>query len=149
MAVRRPAPISRRQTAHALDLCAPDARFAVTGPAPTLLTRPRRPKRQTERETVLKPVMDYLALVGIPRKRVTVTGRPLPGGGWADNPMRGWPDIVALLPGGRFLGIECKAATAQSDAQREFQAWCEAAGGLYVVVHSVAELRAWLAEVQT
>lgn len=55
----------------------------------------------------------------------------------------GAPDVIAILPGGRFLAIECKSAKGrQSPEQRAWQRLCEAAGGLYVVVRSAAELTA-------
>jgi hypothetical protein len=55
----------------------------------------------------------------------------------------GAPVVIAILPGGRFCGVECKSAQGrQSDDQKAWQRQCEAAGGLYVVVRSVAELTA-------
>jgi hypothetical protein len=57
----------------------------------------------------------------------------------------GWPDITACLPGGRFLGVECKAPEGrQSTAQIKFQVMIEKRGGLYVLAHSVVELVAKL-----
>lgn len=51
----------------------------------------------------------------------------------------GGPDI-RLIVSGRFLGLECKAAKGrQSEDQKNWQRWCEAAGGRYVVVRSVEE----------
>jgi hypothetical protein len=53
----------------------------------------------------------------------------------------GWPDITGCLPGGRFLGVECKSAKGkQSPEQAKFQIVIEKRGGVYVVAHSLAEL---------
>jgi hypothetical protein len=54
----------------------------------------------------------------------------------------GWPDITGCLPGGRFLGVECKSAKGrQSPEQARCQARIESNGGLYIVAHSLAELQ--------
>jgi hypothetical protein len=53
----------------------------------------------------------------------------------------GWPDITACLPGGRFLGVECKAPKGvQSEAQVRFQIAVEKRGGIYILARSLAEL---------
>ena len=55
--------------------------------------------------------------------------------------MPGVPDIIGILPGGRFLGIECKAKKGkQSDSQMEFEAQCKRLGGVYLLVRDVMEL---------
>lgn len=47
---------------------------------------------------------------------------------------RGWPDLIFVLPSGRFAAIELKApAGRQSPEQKAVQASIEAAGGLYVI----------------
>lgn len=62
--------------------------------------------------------------------RYVKTGRP------------GCPDIVACWRGGQFWGIEVKAEKGrQTQAQKKAQADIEAAGGRYVVVRSVGELK--------
>lgn len=54
----------------------------------------------------------------------------------------GWPDITCCLPGGRFLGIECKSDVGrQTQEQKAKQAEIEAIGGLYVLVRSLAEAK--------
>jgi hypothetical protein len=58
----------------------------------------------------------------------------------------GWPDVVALAPGGRGLSapvvlIECKAAKGVlSKKQREFRAWCDIKGHEYRVVRCVEDI---------
>jgi hypothetical protein len=54
----------------------------------------------------------------------------------------GSSDILGVLPGGRFLAVECKrpGVGCVSSAQREFLSEVERNGGLAVVVHSAGEL---------
>lgn len=66
------------------------------------------------------------------------------GRGGKPRPVRfgavGSPDIIGVLRGVP-LGVECKSANGtQSDAQREFEAGFVAAGGVYLLVRSAAEL---------
>lgn len=52
----------------------------------------------------------------------------------------GSPDILGILRGGRWLGIEVKAAKGrQSEQQKRFQRAAEALGGVYVLARSVEE----------
>ena len=63
--------------------------------------------------------------------------------------LKGVPDIIVILPGGRFLGVECKSETGrQSEAQAVFQERCEQAGGLYLLVRSAAELAEKMKELE-
>jgi hypothetical protein len=57
----------------------------------------------------------------------------------------GSPDIMGILPGGRFIGVECKqplgprggdSHSRQSPEQEAWQDECEKAGGLYVLARS-------------
>jgi hypothetical protein len=48
------------------------------------------------------------------------------------------------LPGGYFAAVEAKATTKQSEAQQKYQARVEALGGLYILAHSAADVRAAL-----
>lgn len=53
----------------------------------------------------------------------------------------GAPDIIGLLPNGKFLGIECKIhPNKQNDAQKHFEANIVTNKGVYIVVYSVYEL---------
>ena len=52
----------------------------------------------------------------------------------------GSSDILGVMPGGRFLGVEVKVGSnTQSEEQERFQAAVEAAGGLYVLAYSVED----------
>ena len=53
---------------------------------------------------------------------------------------QGVPDIVCVLRGGTFLGIECKAPNGtQSPPQRGFERDCQRLGARYAVVRSLDE----------
>ena len=59
----------------------------------------------------------------------------------------GWPDIIAVLPGGRFLGLELKAERGRlSNAQEAVQRALDARGAVFRVVRSLDDVRAVLAE---
>ena len=51
---------------------------------------------------------------------------------------KGVPDILGVMRGGRFVGIEVKTDTGrQSDDQQIFQEAIEAVGGLYILARDV------------
>jgi hypothetical protein len=55
---------------------------------------------------------------------------------------KGWPDITGVLPGGKFIGVECKAAKGrQSPAQEELQHRILHMGGYYILAHSLDEFK--------
>lgn len=153
---RRPQPLTRTAAGHAIALFATDATQAARWtPKTTTDGRPdgprRAPKNQPEREDVVKPILALLATAGVWRRRVYTGGIPLPGGHLAANPLRGIGDILALLPRVRDFpipwSIECKFSTgAQRRSQEEFEESWVAAGGLYTLARSVADVRAVLEE---
>ena len=56
--------------------------------------------------------------------------------------INGVADIIGVLPGGRFLAVECKSVRGrQTEPQRAFQEAVEASGGLYVLARSVEDLK--------
>ncbi len=94
-----------------------------------------------------------LTMLGIFHWRNNSRVIDLPGVGGKSRPVqmgvKGGPDWLGVLPGGRALGVECKApacvytgkrAGTLSPSQREFRERFEAPGGLYVVAHSVGDL---------
>ena len=59
----------------------------------------------------------------------------------------GAPDIIGLLRGGLFLGIEVKAERGRQDpAQVAFQKMIETMGGLYILARSVEDVERQLPE---
>lgn len=54
---------------------------------------------------------------------------------------RGVPDLIVILPGGKYLGLEVKSKTGrQSDHQKEFERGVKDAGGLYYLVRSLEDV---------
>jgi hypothetical protein len=61
----------------------------------------------------------------------------------------GVSDIIGVLPGGRFMAIECKAPNGRlSEYQKEFLDQVEKMGGLVVVARSVEDLEKALKEAE-
>lgn len=104
-----------------------------------------REKRMAERDTV-RACLQYLALKNIVTWRSNNTGiYNAQRGCHIFHGTKGVPDIIGVLPGGRFLGVECKSAKGrQSPAQKEMQQRIESAGGLYVLARGIDDLEAAL-----
>lgn len=66
-------------------------------------------------------------------------------GRWGFRVTPGWPDLTAVLPGGRFWGIECKRFGQKLRPEQEkVRAEIESAGGLYTIATGVADVLAVL-----
>lgn len=83
----------------------------------------------------------------------------VPGKGGRMRPMfvgtPGSPDIMGILPGGRFIGVECKrplgpkgghGGSVQSADQQRWQNECERVGGLYVLARGIDDVERALKE---
>lgn len=82
----------------------------------------------------------------------------VPGKGGKPRPMffggcPGAPDIMGILPGGRFIGVECKkplgpkgghGGSVQTLDQQAWQNECERTGGLYVLARGVEDVEKML-----
>ena len=56
--------------------------------------------------------------------------------------IRGVADILGIMPGGRFLAVEVKAAKGrQSPDQKHFEELVKRAGGIYVLARSIDDVR--------
>ena len=59
----------------------------------------------------------------------------------ADTVPAGWPDITGLLPGGRFIGVECKAPGGrQSPVQKSMEQEIRNRNGIYILAQSVRDV---------
>ena len=97
----------------------------------------------TPEGAVVRACLDYLALRGIVAWRNNTTGiydkrrgayRPSAG-------RNGVADILGVLPGGRFLAVECKAGKGRlSPAQVDFQRDIIRQGGLHIVAYRVEDV---------
>ena len=90
----------------------------------------------TEHE-IQKQIIEYLQAVGIFHWRNNTGRRNHIQFGYP-----GSPDIIGILPDGRFLGIEVKTRTGkQSPAQVIFQQNVEKSNGLYILARSIDDVK--------
>jgi len=87
---------------------------------------------------IQKQILTWLKLNGIFAFRVNTMGVPLPNGKFRPSPMKGIPDIIGVLPGGRALFIEVKRPGGKtSKEQDEFLAVADIAGAEVLVAESL------------
>ncbi len=107
-------------------------------------------KKGTESQLV-RACLQYLTLQGFLCWRANAAAVPLKGGGFRRFAgIRGVADILCVLgPStgrpGVLLAVECKSATGRMSPHQEwFRDALTVAGGLYVLVRSLADLEAGL-----
>lgn len=109
----------------------------------------------TREGAVVKACLTVLEASGIPAFRNNTGAAMLPGKGGKLRPVffgsRGWPDIVGVLPSGKFLGVECKAPKEGKKAagkitpeQRAVGEAIEKQGGVYLIVRDAGDLAEWI-----
>ena len=97
----------------------------------------------TPEGAVVRSCLDYLAIKQIVAWRNNTVGTFDPATKrMRRNPGRnGVADILGILPGGRFLAIECKAGKGRlSPDQVEFQRDIIRQGGLHIVAYRVEDV---------
>ena len=95
---------------------------------------------QSEKE-ILKSILEYLGIMKIFVWRNNSGALRTESGGFVRFGATGAPDIVGLLPGGQFFGIEVKRhGGKQTDAQRSFEEAIKKQGGVYILVFSLDEV---------
>jgi hypothetical protein len=63
------------------------------------------------------------------------------GAFFGDSIPAGWPDITGMLPGGRFIGVECKAPGGrQSLVQKAMEEAVTKRNGIYILAKSVDDV---------
>jgi hypothetical protein len=92
---------------------------------------------------ILRSCLEYLRARGVFCWRQNSGALATPGGGFMRaTDIAGVADIIGVLPGGRFLAVECKSVRGRQVAsQRAFQEAAERSGGLYVLARSVEDLQ--------
>jgi hypothetical protein len=100
---------------------------------------------KTPEGAVVKACLEYLALRGVYAYRQNTGAAEYEDKTGKKRFVRygklGASDIVGLLPGGRFIAVECKAPGGRlSEHQAEFLQDIERMGGLAVVARSVEDL---------
>ncbi|MFO7899966.1 MAG: hypothetical protein R6V58_13010, partial [Planctomycetota bacterium] len=103
---------------------------------------PRRKRRRRPEREVQKACLAWLKAHGA-LVAVTDAGAAYRAGAFfGDAIPAGWPDITGVLPGGRFIGVECKARRGrQSRAQKAMEREIRRRDGLYVLARGVEDLR--------
>ena len=98
---------------------------------------------KTPESAVLRACLDYLRLRGHFVFRVNNGACKTERGGFVRfTDILGLPDIIGILPDGRFLGVECKSKTGkQTDWQKIFEKDTTERGGVYVLARSVEDLQ--------
>lgn len=107
----------------------------------------RKPRVNDSEAYVVRKCLQYLIIRGIFAWRQN-TGAAKIGGRYVRFGIKGQPDILGIMPDGRFLGIECKRPSGgkQSESQKWFQSQILANNGVYLLVRSVAGLQKGLAQ---
>ena len=89
---------------------------------------------------IQKQITSYLTLRKVLWFRVPVGGMRVGGGRRVKSPLKGCPDLLAVLGGvGRLMAIECKVPKGGKwyPEQLEWRARLEAAGVIYIVGDSL------------
>jgi hypothetical protein len=102
---------------------------------------PRRKHRGRPEAKIQKQIAAYLIGKGVVLAITDAGVLARMGAGMNCGIPAGWPDITGCMPGGRFIGVECKAATGKQDRLQVLaQMKIEGNGGLYILAHSLEEL---------
>ncbi len=106
------------------------------------LTKPRvRVNRGQAHTKLVKACKQLIELHGGECMTNTVSLTKKPDGGRIKTGEPGWADIIACMPGGRFLAVECKTGKGKlTKLQEKFRDTIDNLGGLYVEAHSVDDL---------
>ncbi len=118
-------------------------------PPKTHRTKPFLDVEVKPESEVLKECLAWLKRKNIFADRMNVGSGVLGPGGYRTYGIVGAGDIVGLLQNGRHLEVECKAGKGgvMSVKQIKREKDIKKNNGVYVVVHSVAELEYFLKEV--
>lgn len=101
------------------------------------------------KESILvKACLDYIGNLekkGYPIMATrTNSGKILTKQGYAVQLCRkGYPDITCCV-NGKFYGLECKTEHIQTTEQEDMQKLIETAGGEYIIIKTIGELKQWL-----
>lgn len=98
----------------------------------------KNPIKSSEK-LVLRAVLDYLTYRQYFFWRNNTGAFKTERGGFYKFGDAGSPD-VCLIKSGKFIGLEVKDKAKQSEAQKDWQARCEEAGGQYYIVRSIDDL---------
>lgn len=98
-------------------------------------------KRPTPESLILRDCIQWLHVKKIFCWRNNSGSYKAENGNYIRYGFVGSSDIIGILPDGRFLGIECKAAKGKlTEHQEVFKSKVENSGGIYIMAKSVGEL---------
>lgn len=104
------------------------------------LSAPRR-DRNAHHGALLKACLGWLQYQRVMAWKNNTGATSTAGGGFVRYGLPGSPDIIGVLPGGKFIGIEVKTGAGRlSELQAAFRIAVENAGGVYLVVRSLDDL---------
>ena len=120
----------------------------VFGPPP-VTKRKRRTRPRDSESAVLRECMLWLKQYGALVTRTNAGLVELPGGYRMRGAAAGWPDITGVLPGGKFIGVECKARRGgtQSAVQKRMEREIRKRGGVYIVARCAEDVAKGVAHV--
>lgn len=98
-----------------------------------------------------KSILAYLAYNGVFAWRQNNGGvyDPMRKQYRANSSMAGVPDIIGIMPDGRFIGIEVKSPKGkQSEYQKAFEAKCKDKQGIYIVAKTMDDFLQAFAELK-
>jgi hypothetical protein len=96
---------------------------------------------------VKRACLEYLTLQGIYAWINNTGALPVGDKRFIRFGLKGSSDIIGILPGGRFLAVECKSDAGRlSDAQRNFLEAVKEHGGIAIVAHSPEDIARALRE---
>jgi hypothetical protein len=106
-------------------------------------------KKDTKESKVKTDCLEYLRLIGAfvwNNPTGAYQARP---GEWIHFGKTGSADIIGLLPGGRFLAVECKADNGRvSDTQRKFLDTVTRLGGIAIIARSYTDVADTLSNIE-
>ena len=95
----------------------------------------------SDENAIKRAILEYLKYRGIPATKHQ-SGTIFMHGRVVELGDAGWPDIIGVLPGGAFIGIEVKTATGKvEDSQKKKFQELQGKGALVYVVRNLEELR--------
>jgi hypothetical protein len=106
-------------------------------PAKAGASTPAEPSIKHSHGQLLSACLQVLELRGIFAWKNNSGALQTKYGGFVRFGKKGSPDIIAILPGGKFLGVECKVGyDKQRVEQSEFEAAIVKQGGYYLLVRN-------------
>jgi len=108
-------------------------------------TKPTIPCEDMPEAIVLQECITWLKKHRVGAKRMNVGAGDIGGGNYRQYGIKGAADILCLYEG-QYIEVECKRGKGGvlSANQQKHRDWVHQFGGVYLVVHSVAELEFYM-----